>query len=214
MAGRGRGRGRSVSFNVEALGFGRGEALPGPIQQPPPLFPTVEFHPIPLGQGDEYDYMLALKQEFRVMMRKSPYSVTTNEKRKDIVRYSDKYRWQQGNVETVEEWTPDYSILPAELKPKKVRRTKRSVKPNIPVKKRKVEDKDITKTLEELEKKEETSKEDVEGEDDDEEDAEKKGEDGEEEIEEEDFEEEEAEEVRFELSLEHVENVFLVKNIL
>lgn len=40
MAGRGRGRGKNVSFNVEALGFGRGEALPGPISQPPPLFPV------------------------------------------------------------------------------------------------------------------------------------------------------------------------------
>ena len=40
MAGRGRGRGKNVSFNVEALGFGRGEALPGPLSQPPPLFPV------------------------------------------------------------------------------------------------------------------------------------------------------------------------------
>lgn len=43
MAGRGRGRGKNVSFNVEALGFGRGEALPGPISQPPPLFPVLKI---------------------------------------------------------------------------------------------------------------------------------------------------------------------------
>jgi hypothetical protein len=42
MAGRGRGRGKNVSFNVEALGFGRGEALPGPIAQPPPIFPVIK----------------------------------------------------------------------------------------------------------------------------------------------------------------------------
>ena len=40
MAGRGRGIGRGMSFNVESLGFGRGEALPGPILQPPPVFPV------------------------------------------------------------------------------------------------------------------------------------------------------------------------------
>jgi hypothetical protein len=48
MAGRGRGRGRTVSFNVEALGINRGDALPGPILQPPPLFPVNEFsYPTP-----------------------------------------------------------------------------------------------------------------------------------------------------------------------
>lgn len=44
MAGRGRGRGKGMSFNVEALGFGRGEALPGSIIQPPPLFPVSWIH--------------------------------------------------------------------------------------------------------------------------------------------------------------------------
>lgn len=39
--GRGRGRGANVSFNVEQLGFSRGEALPGPVTQPPPLFPSL-----------------------------------------------------------------------------------------------------------------------------------------------------------------------------
>ncbi len=41
MAGRGaRGRGKGISFNIENLGFGRGEALPGPILEPPPIFPV------------------------------------------------------------------------------------------------------------------------------------------------------------------------------
>ena len=43
MAGRGRGgagRGKTMSFSVETLGFGRGEALPGPILEPPPLYPV------------------------------------------------------------------------------------------------------------------------------------------------------------------------------
>ena len=41
MAGRGRGRGQSVSFNIEQLGFGRGEAVPVSLTQPPPLFPPL-----------------------------------------------------------------------------------------------------------------------------------------------------------------------------
>lgn len=40
MAGRGRARGKTVSFDVQALGFGRGEALPAANFQPPPLFPV------------------------------------------------------------------------------------------------------------------------------------------------------------------------------
>lgn len=37
--GRGRGRG-GVSLNIEAIGFGRGEQLPTPALQPPPLQPV------------------------------------------------------------------------------------------------------------------------------------------------------------------------------
>ena len=43
MAGRGRGRGKTVSFDVQVLGFGRGEALPAASIQPPPLFPVSFF---------------------------------------------------------------------------------------------------------------------------------------------------------------------------
>lgn len=42
MSGRGgRGRGRSLfTFNVDSLGFGRGEALPTGVQAPSPLYPV------------------------------------------------------------------------------------------------------------------------------------------------------------------------------
>lgn len=43
MAGRGsrgRGRGGHMTFNVEAVGIGKGEALPPPTLQPSPLFPV------------------------------------------------------------------------------------------------------------------------------------------------------------------------------
>ncbi|XP_033750305.1 DNA-directed RNA polymerase III subunit RPC7-like [Pecten maximus] len=154
MAGRGRGRGRNVSFNVEALGFGRGEALPGPILQPPPLYPPTDFKPVPLLQGEEFDYMLALKQEFRGVMKRSPFYLQTSTNRKDIDRYSDKY---QLNNDTENKWEPDWRRLPAELKvtSKKPRKAKSTIQPNIPKKKRKVDGGDVSKTLEELEKIEE-----------------------------------------------------------
>lgn len=41
--GRGRGRGRGLSFDVGMIGFGRGEALPAAILQPPPLYPVGGF---------------------------------------------------------------------------------------------------------------------------------------------------------------------------
>ncbi|XP_061174377.1 DNA-directed RNA polymerase III subunit RPC7-like [Saccostrea echinata] len=150
MAGRGRGRGKNVSFNVEALGFGRGEALPGPISQPPPLFPIAEFKPIPFEQSEEFDYMLALKQEFLGNIRKSPFYLQAANKKKDIERYSDKY---QVITEVNGKWKPDWRRLPAELKPKLPRKTKSKIKPTVKVKTMtKPSTVDVSKTLEELEK--------------------------------------------------------------
>lgn len=55
MSGRGRGRGGrggvNKSFNKEqlsALGVGGGELTPGPVTQPPPLYPPLERKPVPL----------------------------------------------------------------------------------------------------------------------------------------------------------------------
>ncbi|KAL3867150.1 hypothetical protein ACJMK2_044373 [Sinanodonta woodiana] len=197
MSGRGRGKGKSVSFNVEALGFGKGEALPTATLQPPPLFPPQEFKPVPLLHGDDWEYTLALKQEFRATIRKSPYFIHGNEKKKDIERYSDKY--QIGNHDANTEWTPDWERFPEELriKEKKVKKIKSVIKPIIPARKKKPpQDVDFEKTLEILEKKEEDTKveEDVkekEGEEEeDEEDDDEKKEGEEEEI----FEEDELEE--------------------
>uniref|UniRef100_A0A8C5IX08 Uncharacterized protein n=1 Tax=Junco hyemalis TaxID=40217 RepID=A0A8C5IX08_JUNHY len=68
MAGRGRGRGRGqMTFNVEAVGIGKGDALPPPTLQPAPLFPV---SPPVTREGE---YMLALKQELRRAMKGLPY---------------------------------------------------------------------------------------------------------------------------------------------
>lgn len=168
MAGRGRGRGKSVSFDVQALGFGRGEALPAAILQPPPLFPPQEFKPVPLAHSEDYDYMLALKQEFVATLHKSPYYLKLDDKRCDIERYSDKYQLTQ--QDSSDSLNPDWRRLPAELKAKerKVRKVKKvsTIKPNIVPRKKvktEVDEKEITKTLETLEKKEESGADAEEG---------------------------------------------------
>uniref|UniRef100_A0A4W4HFK8 DNA-directed RNA polymerase III subunit n=1 Tax=Electrophorus electricus TaxID=8005 RepID=A0A4W4HFK8_ELEEL len=71
MAGRGRGR-TQFTFNVDSLGFGRGEALPASALVPSPLFPPLQFRPVPLPTGEEVDYMLALKQELRASSKILP----------------------------------------------------------------------------------------------------------------------------------------------
>ncbi|KAL7978376.1 hypothetical protein Chor_014915, partial [Crotalus horridus] len=77
MAGRGgRGRGRGgghMTFNVEAVGIGKGEALPPPTLKPSPLFPS----------GEEVEYMLALKQELRGAMKNLPYFIKPSAPKKD-----------------------------------------------------------------------------------------------------------------------------------
>ncbi|XP_038072905.1 DNA-directed RNA polymerase III subunit RPC7-like [Patiria miniata] len=117
MAGRGRGRGRggAMAFTAEVLGLGRGDVLPPTTSQPPPLFPPLEFRPVPLPTGDEWDYLLLLKQEFRNTMRDSPYYIKPQDKKKDIERYSDKYRMSNNSDNTIG-WTPDWNRLPKELK--------------------------------------------------------------------------------------------------
>lgn len=54
MSGRGRGRGRGGSkqqFTKEqlnTLGISKNDVLPGPVTQPPPLYPLLNRKPVPL----------------------------------------------------------------------------------------------------------------------------------------------------------------------
>ncbi|XP_062985694.1 DNA-directed RNA polymerase III subunit RPC7 isoform X2 [Elgaria multicarinata webbii] len=191
MAGKGRGRGRaSMTFNIEAIGFVRGEALPEAVFQPPPLYPKTDFKPIPLKIGESEDYLLALKQELRGAMRKTPYFISKNEEDQGFVpveRYSKKYL--QINDED-QEWTPDWRRLPRELKPKK--RVKKGGKPKQAKTAASKTNVDVLKKIEELEKKgdEEKSDEEEKGK----EKGKDKEEDEEEENEPEEYDEEEHEE--------------------
>lgn len=134
MAGRGRGRGRgggSMTFDIGSLGFGRGEGMPAAILQPPPLFPQLEFKPTPLSNTEVDEYLLALKQEIRGAMRDSPYYIKKSITKKDISRYSDKYKGVQNSDV---QYTPVNSwLFPKELLQAKKRRTKvtAGIKPRI-----------------------------------------------------------------------------------
>ncbi|XP_050184519.1 DNA-directed RNA polymerase III subunit RPC7 isoform X2 [Myiozetetes cayanensis] len=117
MAGSGRGRGRaSFTFNIEAIGFGKGAALPDVICKPPPPFPSTDNKPVPLKTGEDEDYMLALKQDLRETMKRMPYFLTVEEEHQAIERYSQKYQDSEKEQNT---WTPDWRRLPREMKPKK-----------------------------------------------------------------------------------------------
>uniref|UniRef100_A0A674H2J2 RNA polymerase III subunit GL n=1 Tax=Taeniopygia guttata TaxID=59729 RepID=A0A674H2J2_TAEGU len=147
MAGRGRGRGRGqMTFNVEAVGIGKGDALPPPTLQPAPLFPALERRAAPLPGGEEGEYMLALKQELRRAMRGLPYFVKPGAPRRD---------WRR---------------LPRELKIR-VRRVRKGRTTALVPKQRVALDKEeALKKLESLEKKEEevTSEEEEEKEEEEE----------------------------------------------
>nr|XP_017499543.2 DNA-directed RNA polymerase III subunit RPC7 isoform X1 [Manis javanica] len=114
MAGN-KGRGRAAyTFNIEAVGFSRGEKLPDVVLKPPPLFPDTDYKPVPLKTGEGEDYMLALKQEIRETMKRMPYFIETPKEKQDIERYSKRYMKLYK-----EEWIPDWRRLPREMMPKK-----------------------------------------------------------------------------------------------
>ncbi|NXR48102.1 RPC7L polymerase, partial [Hippolais icterina] len=193
MAGRGRGRGRGqMTFNVEAVGIGKGDALPPPTLQPSPLFPALERRAAPLPGGEEGEYMLALKQELRRAMRGLPYFVKPGAPRRDIERYSDKYQLSSP-VDSAIDWNPDWRRLPRELKIRVRRLRKGRTAPLVPKQHVALDKEETIKKLESLEKKEEevTSEEEEEKEEEEE---------GKEEEEEEYDEEEHEEETDYVLS--------------
>eukprot|EP00092_Neocalanus_flemingeri_P034259 GFUD01037256.1.p1 GENE.GFUD01037256.1~~GFUD01037256.1.p1 ORF type:complete len:202 (-),score=100.32 GFUD01037256.1:90-695(-) len=144
MGGRGRGRGTGLSFNAEALGFGRGDALPTAMMAPPPMFPPLTNQPVKLVEDSEQEYILTVGKELRNAFRGSQYFLG---RKGDPLPQLD-LRWER---------------LPAELKPGGLKKkAKKAVKPNL-VKKSKV---DIEQKLDELGKLEEKKGDDSEEEKD------------------------------------------------
>ncbi|KAM3873572.1 DNA-directed RNA polymerase III subunit RPC7-like [Diretmus argenteus] len=197
MAGRGCGRGqRNMSFSVEAVGISRGDNLPPSILQPTPLFPPMDQKPVPLVGGEEAEYMLALKQEFRGAMRSLPFYIQPAAPHKDVERYSDKYHSSEP-ADNMIDWKPDWKRLPKELRIR-VRKPHRDkpvagVERSITVQSNQKtcrEKAELLLKLETLEKKEvEPSSEEEEGEEKKKKQEEEEAE-GEEEYDEEEFEEE------------------------
>ncbi|XP_075934552.1 DNA-directed RNA polymerase III subunit RPC7-like [Anarhichas minor] len=196
MAGRAGGRGRRMmSFSVEAVGINRGDSLPPSIQQPTPLFPVMEQKPLPLTGGEEAEYLLALKQEFRGAMKTLPFFIQPAAARRDVERYSDKYHSNE-QTDRLTDWNPVWKKFPKELRVKKPSRDGVSAAASCSdrlqsgqKKKKKKEKEEVLLKLETLQKKEEqqSSEEEEEGE-------EKKKKQEEEEAEGEEYDEEEFEE--------------------
>ncbi|KAL4646727.1 DNA-directed RNA polymerase III subunit RPC7-like [Arapaima gigas] len=197
MAGRGRGRGRGqLTFNIEAVGIGKGENLPPSTLQPTPLFPPMEQKPVPLQTGEEAEYMLALKQELRGAMKNLPFYIRPAAPKKDVERYSDKYQSSEPTDNTIE-WDPDWKRLPKELRIRVRKPVKESNKcllvseaPAAPkcTKPPRVDQEEIIRKLETLEKKEEELSSDEEGQEKKKQEEEEQ--EGEEEYDEEEFEDE------------------------
>ncbi|XP_036454083.1 DNA-directed RNA polymerase III subunit RPC7 [Colossoma macropomum] len=184
MAGKGRGI-AAFTFNIEALGLSRG-SMPETQRGPQPMFPQIEFKPVPLKAGEDEDYMLALKQEIRGKMKGLPFNIKPPSGKNDVERYKEKYIRECRKIED-EEWTPDWNRLPKELMPQK-----KKIRKKIDCKKStKVSSKDkeaLLSKLDELEKRGDDKS-------DEEKEEKKKGEeDEEEEVEGEEYEEEELEE--------------------
>ncbi|XP_063738398.1 RNA polymerase III subunit GL b isoform X3 [Eleginops maclovinus] len=180
----GRGGRRTISFSVEAVGINRGESLPPSIQQPTPVYPVMEQKPLPLSGGEEAEYLLALKQEFRGAMRSLPHYIHPAVQRGDVERYSDKYHSSEP-ADT--DWSPGVSAAGTHC----------TLQTEGQKKKKKKKEEEVLLTLETLQKKEQQSSEEEEEEEEGEEEEKKKKKkqdeeeaEAEEEYDEEEFEEE------------------------
>ncbi|NWS19032.1 RPC7 polymerase, partial [Pachyramphus minor] len=158
MAGSGRGRGRaSFTFNIEAIGFSKGAALPDVICKPPPPFPSTDNKPVPLKTGEDEDYMLALKQDLRGTMKRMPYFLTVEEEHQEDYCSKSSFFYIRAIFCT------DWRRLPREMKPKKTtKKVMYFISPGAKPKKAKnFEPKsnlDVIKKIEELEKKDDEEK--------------------------------------------------------
>jgi len=178
MGGRGRGggggRGRGRGNNLEQLGVQKGEALPERVSGPPETFPTLEFKPVkpPQEKNIAESYLLVIKKEFREHMQNSQYHIQPAITQPDIERYSDRYNMlpnRRGQLNL------HWSRFPKELRPGTIKSNKKRKNTNnkvYPVNVKKVrlsKEVDVTKTLNELEKKESITDDQDEAGDDDEE---------------------------------------------
>ncbi|XP_044064501.1 RNA polymerase III subunit GL b isoform X3 [Siniperca chuatsi] len=75
----------------------------------------MEQKPLPLAGGEEAEYLLALKQEFRGAMKTLPCFIQPAAAHRDVERYSDKYHSSE-QTDGLMDWTPDWKRFPKELR--------------------------------------------------------------------------------------------------
>jgi len=139
-----------VSFNIEQLGFGKGDAVPESQFKPPPLYPPLENRPIPLDDGLEQKYLLTVRKELNLRMQSSPfYLVTSDVTKKGIERYYDRF---QKLSHLDKELPVQWNRMPSELQ-KAAEKKRKTVSSAKGVKKQKT-DVDPNQILSKLEKKE------------------------------------------------------------
>lgn len=118
--GRGGRGGSATSYSREqltSLGVSNNEAVPGPVLQPPPLYPMLERKPVSLSFSPEMDYFLILRQDFIDHMQLSAsYTNLSNRKSAKI--------GEQPTIDRLVAQLPsnrekyDWSLFPTELRPK------------------------------------------------------------------------------------------------
>nr|XP_023020993.1 DNA-directed RNA polymerase III subunit RPC7 [Leptinotarsa decemlineata]XP_023020994.1 DNA-directed RNA polymerase III subunit RPC7 [Leptinotarsa decemlineata] len=151
MSGRGRGGrggrgGVTKTFTKDqltAMGIASNEALPGPVLEPPPLYPPLKRRPVPLEQSSEMDYLIIVRQNFIDRMQLSGSFLKLPENKNQPERAIDKLVAQLPSAKEKFDW----KRFPKELWPKSM--AKKSVVSGKPVK-----DVNIEQKLAELEKRE------------------------------------------------------------
>ncbi|KAH1000818.1 hypothetical protein HUJ04_013103 [Dendroctonus ponderosae] len=145
--GRGGGRGGlSRSFNKEqlsALGVANNE-MPILVTQPPSVYPLMERRPVPLTQSEDTEYLLLLRQDFIDRMQLSAAYLKMPSKEKTQPNQEiDRLVAQLPSAKDKYDW----SLLPAELRPKLLARKVKEV----PVATKSINVQEKLKTLENLE---------------------------------------------------------------
>ncbi|GJQ78258.1 hypothetical protein Trydic_g22101 [Trypoxylus dichotomus] len=122
------------------MGATGSDMLPGPVTQPPPLFPSMNRKPIAITSSLELDYLLSLRQDIIDHMQLSTsYLRVPEAKTIKSDQEIDKLIAQLPTAKTDFDW----ELFPVELRPKIIAKRK---------KKKIVKDVNIEQTLNQLEK--------------------------------------------------------------
>jgi len=110
----------SFAGSFEAIGISPGDSVPPPTLQPPPLYPNLSRCPLPLEDSEVNQYLVAIKQEFRTAMARTPHFLKAEDSNTSSAqRYSDKTHLRSSvssNGSINGGWNVDWRFFPNELK--------------------------------------------------------------------------------------------------